>query len=71
MDWQRIMILLRKYHRPLSDISTTLGHNPGWGGKLMNGITKAPKRDDAKKLCEMVMKFVPENEWPVDIQEYL
>lgn len=23
------------------------------------------------RLCKMVMKFVPENEWPVDIQEYL
>ncbi|MDE3023869.1 MAG: hypothetical protein KGI54_18790 [Pseudomonadota bacterium] len=71
MDWSKIMFLLRNNHISMRRISAELGHCPGWAGKILNGVMKQPKPEDAQRLAEMVVKFVPQKDWPVDIHDYL
>ena len=57
MDWNRLLLLLRKHYKPLSHVSAELGHTPSWSCRIMAG--QQPLEADAEKLLELMHAHVP------------
>lgn len=59
IDWQLIVLQLRRHYGPLEKVSLALGKHKGWAAQISRGEIAEPKFMDGLRLLDFASDHLP------------